>query len=199
MNTRAVSYEPSNGRPRDPQIDRAIVQATRELLIEVGYADLTLAAVAGRAGTSKPALYRRWPSKFHLVQEVAFPDEGGTVPESTGDLSRDVRAMVTAAVEMMTDPIARAALPGLLLEIGSNPTLFAGLIGRFQDHSWGIVAERLSAYESAGAIREGVDSGALIEMIGGSVLLAMLIRPDAPLNQAWIDTVSDTLLRGLAR
>lgn len=199
MNVRILADDVPSGRPRDPRIDRAIISATRALLVEVGYTDLTMAAVAVRAGTTKPALYRRWPSKFHLVQEAAFPDDGGTVPDSTGDLAQDVRAMVVAAVAMMTDPVARAALPGLLLEIGSDPSLFAGLIGRFQDASWGVVHDRLADYAAAGVIRDGVDSVAVIEMIGGPVLLAMLIRPDEPLGEGWVDSVSDMIFRGLAR
>ena len=51
-------------------------RAAAELVVEVGYADLTVAAIAERAGTSKPAIYRRWPSKAHLVHEAAFPADG---------------------------------------------------------------------------------------------------------------------------
>lgn len=47
------------GRPRDPRINAAILAATAELLVQIGYSNLTLAAVAERAGTTKSALYRR--------------------------------------------------------------------------------------------------------------------------------------------
>ena len=63
-----------SGRPRNPQIDEDVLRAAAELVVEVGYADLTIAAIAARAGTSKPAIYRRWPSKAHLVHEAAFRD-----------------------------------------------------------------------------------------------------------------------------
>ena len=61
------------GRPRDPRIDSAILSATAELLVQMGYSNLSLAAVAERAGTTKSALYRRWSSKAELVHEAAFP------------------------------------------------------------------------------------------------------------------------------
>ena len=54
--------------------------ATQQLLAEVGYDDLTLALVAERAGTSRPALYRRWPSKGHLVYDALFPSPGDEIP-----------------------------------------------------------------------------------------------------------------------
>ncbi|MGH3959151.1 TetR family transcriptional regulator, partial [Mycobacterium sp.] len=43
------------GRPRDPRIDAAILTATADLLVQIGYSNLTLAAVAERAGTTKTA------------------------------------------------------------------------------------------------------------------------------------------------
>ena len=49
--------KPPNGRPRDPRIDEAVLRAAADLVVEVGYADLTIAAIAERAGTSKPAIY----------------------------------------------------------------------------------------------------------------------------------------------
>ena len=61
------------GRPRDPRIDSAVLDATVELLGETDYASLSVDAIARRAGTSKPAIYRRWPSKAHLVHEAVFP------------------------------------------------------------------------------------------------------------------------------
>ncbi|HWT49352.1 MAG TPA: helix-turn-helix domain-containing protein, partial [Mycobacterium sp.] len=44
------------GRPRDPRIDGAVLRATVELLAETGYPGLSVAAIAERAGTSKPAI-----------------------------------------------------------------------------------------------------------------------------------------------
>ena len=66
------------GRPRDKRIDSAVLRSTVELLAETGYADLSVDAIARRAGTSKPAIYRRWPSKAHLVHEAVFPISDAT-------------------------------------------------------------------------------------------------------------------------
>jgi AcrR family transcriptional regulator len=61
------------GRPRNPRIDDAVLRSTIELLSKSGYADLSVDAIAKRAGTSKPAIYRRWRSKARLVHEAVFP------------------------------------------------------------------------------------------------------------------------------
>lgn len=71
MNDRPDADTPrSRGRPRSGDIDMAVGKAVWELLDEIGYEGLTFDAVAERAGCSRPALYRRWPSKRVMVLEV---------------------------------------------------------------------------------------------------------------------------------
>jgi AcrR family transcriptional regulator len=55
------------GRKRDQSLDGALLDATLDLLAEVGAAGLTMDAVAARAGAGKAALYRRWSSKSDLI------------------------------------------------------------------------------------------------------------------------------------
>ena len=82
------------GRPRDPRIDAAILRATTDLLVEIGYSNLTMAAVAERAGTTKTALYRRWSSKADLVHEAAFPVAPTALTVPAGDIAADVHASI---------------------------------------------------------------------------------------------------------
>ena len=108
------------GRPRDPRIDSAVLRSTVDLLGETGYAELSVDAIARRAGTSKPAIYRRWPSKAHLVHEAVFPLSDATELPDTGSLAGDVREMVRRTVTVLTTPAARAALPGLVGEMAAD-------------------------------------------------------------------------------
>ena len=73
------------GRPRDPRIDSAVLHATVELLGETGYAELSVDAIARRAGTSKPAIYRRWPSRYKIIEQVVFPGLASFLVEPTGE------------------------------------------------------------------------------------------------------------------
>ena len=92
------------GRPRDPRIDGAVLRATVELLAETGYPGLLVSAIAERAGTSKPSIYRRWPSKAHLVHEAVFPLDEATELPDTGSLVTDVREIVRRTVDVLTTP-----------------------------------------------------------------------------------------------
>jgi len=58
------------GRPRSAQADRAIIDAIVDLLVNRGYREVTIEAVAARAGVAKTTIYRRWPSKAEMVVEA---------------------------------------------------------------------------------------------------------------------------------
>ena len=83
------------GRPRNPAKDVAVLQATRDLLVEVGYQGTTVMAIARRAGVGAPTIYRRWPTKEALVEDATFGHpQPAPVPQPTGDLQTDLRAWV---------------------------------------------------------------------------------------------------------
>ena len=119
------------GRPRDPQKDVDVLQATRELLVEEGYQATTIVAIARRAGVGAPTIYRRWPRREALIEDAAFGEiKPGAVPESTGDLRSDLRAWVLAFLNQLADPVTRAAMPGLLLAYQREEDLYKRLINR---------------------------------------------------------------------
>ncbi len=86
----------ARGRPRDETLDGAIVDAAAELLSEVGYEALTFAEVAARAGTTRPALYRRHSSKAELVIAAIGALSESTAPRRTGDHLADLVAELAA-------------------------------------------------------------------------------------------------------
>jgi AcrR family transcriptional regulator len=195
--TSAPASSSSTGRPRDPRIDHAVLGATIELLEEVGYLQLTIGAIAARAGTNKPAIYRRWPTKAHLVHEAVFPAQSPDVIPRGDDLRGDIRALVGIGVELLGRPAARAALPGLLAEMSGDTTLQADVLGRFADGAWGWLQQRLEAGIGTGEVRADVQSSTVLEMIAGSTLLAAILRPLDDVGQDWVDDVVELIMRGI--
>ena len=86
------------GRPRSTAVDHALAAATLELLDEVGLDALTVDAVAARAGVGRPAVYRRWPSKLHLVAHVLTSTAIPVPDPDTGSAREDLRGLVDALV-----------------------------------------------------------------------------------------------------
>lgn len=187
---------PGAGRPRDPRIDAAILQATAELLVEIGYSNVTMAAVAERAGTTKTALYRRWSSKAELVHEAAFPVTPTAIESPPGDIAADLRAMIEAARDVFTSPVVRAALPGLIADMSADADLTGRVGARFTD-LFAAVRTRLQGAVERGEVRPDVNPDRLVDLIGGATLLALLQAPDDLAGPAWIDGTTDILLHGL--
>lgn len=137
------------GRPRDPQVDVAILTAAMDLLGTVGYARLTMDQVAARAGVSKPTLYLRWPNKLALVAD-AIGHRAQPVPEvpDTGSLTEDMRVFLQTLLRKRT--AASKAVAAVSGEIASNPELrkawHAGVAGALLDGMTAIIT---------GAVRRG--------------------------------------------
>ncbi len=62
-----TSTKTRRGRPRDPAVDQAIVDAAKSVLAEKGFTGTSMDEIARRAGAGKDTLYRRWKSKEDLV------------------------------------------------------------------------------------------------------------------------------------
>jgi AcrR family transcriptional regulator len=189
--------KPDIGRPRDARIDSAVLGSTVDLLGETGYAGLSVDAIARRAGTSKPAIYRRWPSKAHLVHEAVFPLSDATELPDTGSLASDVREMMRRTVTVLTTPAARAALPGLVGEMAADLTLHAALLERFSDILARGLSERLADAAAREEVRPDVSAADLVEEIAGTTLLALLTRGDA-LDNAWLQRTAARITRGIS-
>ena len=115
------------GRPRDGKIDAAIIQATRDLLLETGYSALSLSAIAARAGTTTAAIYRRWSGKAQLVHEAILPAEVMAMPSASGDVVEDIRALVEATRTMFDRPEVRLALPALIADTVADPDVHSAM------------------------------------------------------------------------
>jgi AcrR family transcriptional regulator len=108
-------------RRRGAELEQAILDAVWAELLEVGYTALTIEAVAKRAGTSKPVIYRRWPSRAALV--VASwagrqPIEDST--PDTGSLRADL-IWLFSRIALRMDSMMSQAIAGVMAEAFKHP------------------------------------------------------------------------------
>lgn len=145
-------HDPPRGRPRDPGIDEAILQAARDLLVEVGYTRLTIEGLSGRAGTAKSNVYRRWPRKGALVIAAAKESISiGTVPD-TGDTRADLSAAIRQLITTFSDQIAGIVIFAAIANLDDDPAMALTLRDEY------IYPWRESALQ---AIQRGIERGDL--------------------------------------
>lgn len=138
------------GRPRSASAHKAILDATIELLAELGYEALGVEAIAARAGVSKATIYRHWRTKRDVVAEAL----GGITPPDVPDTG-SAREDLLEVGRRVADLQARGGdrlLARLLGEAASDPVL----LQLFQDTVMG-PRERLVAT----ILRRGVERGEL--------------------------------------
>ncbi|RKD84780.1 TetR/AcrR family transcriptional regulator [Kushneria marisflavi] len=116
----------TRGRKRDPERDGAILEATIDLLAEVGYDGLSTAKVADRAQAGKGTMYRRWPTKTDLVLDAVAHMKAQQIDlealPDTGSLRGDLLAMFQPQDGVRVDRILRA-MAGVVSMISQVPGL----------------------------------------------------------------------------
>jgi AcrR family transcriptional regulator len=112
----------SAGRPRSGEAHKAILDATLELLSEVGFSALKVEGVASKAGVGKATIYRRWRSKLPLVVE-AFSLLPTLEDTDTGDLVGDLKGMLRNYLELFNSTPLGTVLPSLAGERRHNQAL----------------------------------------------------------------------------
>jgi AcrR family transcriptional regulator len=109
-------------RRRGDELKDAILDAAWEQLVAEGYEHFTIDAVAARAHTSKPVLYRRWKTREDLLRDTARHQGAAAgapdVPD-TGSLRGDLLALLSFA-NTTRNPMV--ALVSSMLAIHYNQT-----------------------------------------------------------------------------
>ncbi|QUD81383.1 TetR/AcrR family transcriptional regulator [Gordonia polyisoprenivorans] len=112
-------------RRRGAELEAAILDAAWDQLCDRGYGGLTFEAVAERAGTSRPVLYRRWTDRADLVRAVIRRrgELAAPVLADTGTLRGDLLAALRDANRNRSNFLVMlsAALGEFYAETGDTP------------------------------------------------------------------------------
>ncbi|MGE2718945.1 helix-turn-helix domain-containing protein [Mycolicibacterium celeriflavum] len=162
------------GSRRDPSIDADVLAATRRLLTERGYANTTIDLIATTANVSRPAVYRRWRSKAHLVHEALFPDLGQEPPAD--DFVDEITRLCRGALAMYADPAVREAIPGLLNDLRSDRGMRRVLSDRLEATARSQLGEHVAAAVASGVARKGVSADTIMDVIAGGAWYAVCVR-----------------------
>jgi AcrR family transcriptional regulator len=184
------------GRPRDPAIDVAVLEATLAALRDGGYTRLSLEDVARRAGTTKPAIRRRWAGRQRLVLAALGSRIGRLRAPHSGctlcDLDECLKLFVSAFRRMPPDVIGP-----LFADCGADRELRAAFMATLFDPPRAAVEQALERAYARGDLREDADLGVVLDMIGSFVHYRVLFG-HARIGDREIETAVETLLQGIA-
>ena len=119
-----IEAKGQGGRPRSEQAREAVLHAVDDLLLEVGYAALTMKGIAERAGVGRQTVYRWWSTKAEILFEASVADaqEELAVPPADTALA-EVTAYLDAFVRFLAHSPAGLAYRTLLGAAQHDPAV----------------------------------------------------------------------------
>ena len=185
------------GRPRDPEVDRAILQATLRVLTDQGYAGTSIEKVAAEAGVGKTAIYRRYSSKEELTAAAlgSIRNDWGPPPD-TGSARNDMVEMLVLAQAASARGPAWAMLGALLVEERRNPEFFELFRERVmrprRDDTMKVLQRGVERRE----IRADADLEVAVQAMVGSILARHIMG--VPESRKLIEETVDAVWKSLA-
>ena len=173
-----VSGQSGPGRPRDASIDDRVLTATRELLSEVRFQELSMRLVAQRSGVTRASLARRWPSKAALVIDAVM----GVAPDLTPFDGTDVYGWIDFVVRgsraLFNRPDMKAAAPDLTQALVEDKQLGRSLWNRFTGPAVELFADDVGAQTAEERRSAELDARAVLIMAAGAAMYVSTIAAD---------------------
>jgi AcrR family transcriptional regulator len=176
------------GRPRDPEVDRKILEAAILLFGEHGWAGFSVEAVAKRAGVGKASIYLRWPTKEALLLEALRRHVGGVTEVEESDVRGELVQLALQLLHSFIGDAGRAAL---------RISLEAGRIPGVAEH-WAAIRES-QILAARAIVRRAVRRGELPEGTPVTLLLDTLVGAVMNHVQTTPESASDQLATNAER
>lgn len=183
------------GRPRSEESRRAILRSTMRLLEHIGFAELSIEAIAADANVGKTTVYRWWPNKGALVadafvssaaNQLRFPD--------TGSVRSDLGSQMKQWVEILRG--RRGRIVAALISGGqSDKEIMESFRERF------VRPKRMDAYKilrlgvERGEIPSEVDMDLVLDSLYGAIYMRFLIWQDG-LTEKFVDDAVELVFSG---
>lgn len=179
---------PSRGRPKSVELHEAILEAACTVLAHQGYRGFSFDAVARAAGTTRPAIYRRWTNREDLllaaldhVMRVHSTDAdmvAGLADRSDAELRAIFTRMVLAFARIVSDRRASAVSISVAAAMYEDEALRTLAQSHHYDRRKPL-EDVLRLLDDRGLLRGGVPVGDLIHMLVGAVQYRsnMLLEP----------------------
>ncbi len=174
------------------------MRAASDLLEHVGYAALTMDAVAAKAGVGKTTIYRRWPNRAALAMEVflANTDDESPFPD-TGSAREDFRLHLRSLADPLTTASFARVIAALVAETHYDSDLADAFLERY------IAVRRTAATTlvtrgiTRGELRDGVDPDVVIDALYGPLYYRLMVS-HAPIDAAFTDALVEHVMNGVA-
>lgn len=192
----APARQGTGGRPRSREIDDALIAATLGILDEDGYPGISLESVARLAGTSRPAIYRRWSGRAPLVLAAIASRLDVPTPPDTGCTLCDIDESFNVFLAAYRT-IHPETLSALYADCAPVPELRDQYLTTIIEPARSAVGQTLDRAVARGALRDTIDRDLLLDVVASLVHYRAVFSPEH-LGDAEAGHAIEVLLQGAA-
>jgi AcrR family transcriptional regulator len=184
------------GRPRDGRVDTEVVSAVLNALRDSGYGGVTIDGIARKVKRARTTIYRRWPSKRHLVAYAVVSEMGDNPAADTGVLREDLEAAVGTLLNAFVGPLGQA-LPGLVADMAQDDELAETIRSEVLAARRRSMREAFARARARAEVRTDCDVELVLDMLTGPFYYRTLFG-HAPITRRTTRDVVDYVLRVVA-
>lgn len=166
------------GRPRSLEADRAIIDAIVDLLVDRGYREVTIEAVAARAGVAKTTIYRRWPSKADMVVEAISACKKECLVQDAGCSTDTVACMLIGMLSTLSCSRVAKVLAGLAVEMAHNEELAVAVREGLLKPNREVVLALLRRGVATKEVRADANLELVADLLVGPIFFRLLMSGD---------------------
>jgi AcrR family transcriptional regulator len=176
-----------NRHGRSEQARQSVLLAADDLLVEKGFAGLTIEGIAARAGVAKQTIYRWWPSKTDVLMDAFIQDSAEDLePQDTGSLAGDLREYLTRLAAYLTESDAGAVFRALTGQAQHDPALAARLREEHLTHQRARDRRPLERAVARGELPADADLDVLVDRLVGPIYYRVLVTGE-PVDTTLVD------------
>ncbi|WNS41118.1 TetR/AcrR family transcriptional regulator [Paenibacillus sp. MMS20-IR301] len=184
------------GRPRNSEAKNAILNASYDLLLEMGFGSVTVEKIAEQAKVSKATIYKWWPNKAAVVMDGYLFAAAARLPvPDTGSVKEDLLAHAGNLAMFLASREGK-----VITELIGEGQFDSGLAEAYRTRYFGPrrqeAAQLLERGIARGELQAGLDVESSIDLIYGPIFYRLLLTGD-DLGENFIQTLIRLALEGI--
>lgn len=181
---------------RSARVREAVLKATLQAVAEHGADAVSVSGIARQAEVHETSIYRRWPTKEHLVLDALLDYSEAKLPiPDVGTLRGDLVAFATAVTAYLGSPLGQA-LARAMVVAGDDDTLAAGR-AQFWKSRLDLASSMIERAKGRCEVPADLDAAAALELVIAPLHFRALLTRQS-VDERAIEQLVDVLLSGLA-
>jgi AcrR family transcriptional regulator len=186
-----------NRHGRSEAAREAVLQAADDLLVESGFAGVTIEGIAARAGVGKQTIYRWWSSKTDILMDAFLEDAAEQlIPPDLGDLGADLRSHLRNCAEFLSKSDSGAVFRALVGEAQHDKQIAKRVRSQYLDEQRTRDYVPFERAKERGELAPNTDLGTAIDQLIAPIHYRVLVTGE-PVTAEYTDLLVQRLLKQL--